>query len=132
MLEGEEEAGGASVTQFVQDNPELLQADAALICDTHMVDPEQPSLVTSLRGILYTEITVFGAKTDLHSGSYGGVAPNPIHALCILLSRLKGEDGVIQIPELAAAITFSLGCRKTFFQGRSPAYRKSSSCTKWA
>ncbi len=129
LLEGEEEAGGASVTKYVQDNPELLQADAALICDTHMVHPEQPSLVTSLRGIIYTEITVFGAKTDLHSGSYGGVAPNPIHALCILLSRLKGEDGVIQIPELAAAITSPSATEKRFFK-EDPLNIEKALCTE--
>jgi acetylornithine deacetylase/succinyl-diaminopimelate desuccinylase-like protein len=100
LLEGEEEAGGAGVEKFVRKNPELLKADAVLICDTHMVDSEQPSLINGLRGILYTEIAVTGPKTDLHSGSYGGVAPNPVHALCVLISRLKGEDGLINIPEL--------------------------------
>lgn len=104
LLEGEEEAGGVSIAEFVKQNPELLRADAVLICDTHMVHPDQPSLVTGLRGILYTELTVSGAKTDLHSGSYGGVAPNPLHALCVLISRLKGEDGKLHIPELTAAI----------------------------
>ncbi len=129
LVEGEEEAGGDSVTRYVLDNPELLRTDAALICDTHMVAPEQPSLVTSLRGILYTEITVFGAKTDLHSGSYGGVAPNPIHALCILLSRLKGEDGIIQIPELAAAITSPSAMEKRFFQ-EDPLHIEKALCTE--
>jgi acetylornithine deacetylase/succinyl-diaminopimelate desuccinylase-like protein len=116
LLEGEEEAGGASIAGYVQENPDLLRADAVLICDTHMVDSEQPSLVTGLRGVLYTEITVSGAKTDLHSGSYGGVAPNPIHALCVLISRLKGEDGIIQIPELAAAIPTPSAAEKLFWQ----------------
>ncbi len=116
LLEGEEEAGGASIAEFVPKNPELLQADAVLICDTHMLHPKQPSLVTGLRGVLYTEIAVTGAKTDLHSGSYGGVAPNPIHALCLLISRLKGEDGVIQIPELAAAIPIPSAAEKLFWQ----------------
>ncbi len=100
LLEGEEEAGGAGIDKFVRNNQELLAADAVLICDTHMVSPEQPSLISGLRGILYTEIAVSGPMTDLHSGSYGGVAPNPIHALCLLISRLKGEDGVINVPEL--------------------------------
>ncbi len=116
LLEGEEEAGGTSVARFVQDNPEMLRADAALICDTHMVNAQQPSLITSLRGILYTEIAVFGAKTDLHSGGYGGVAPNPMHALCVLISRLKGEDGIIRIPELAAAIAAPAPAEKRFFK----------------
>lgn len=116
LLEGEEEAGGVSVATYVQENPQPLQADAVLICDTHMVHADQPSLVTSLRGVLYTEIAVTGARTDLHSGSYGGVAPNPIHALCVLISRLKGEDGVIHIPELAAAIPAPSAAEKLFWQ----------------
>ena len=98
LLEGEEEAGGASVGKYVYDNKERLKADAALICDTHMNSIDQPSIITGLRGILYTEIYVQGARKDLHSGSYGGVAPNPLHALCLLISRLKGEDGRINIP----------------------------------
>ncbi|HEX6122821.1 MAG TPA: M20/M25/M40 family metallo-hydrolase, partial [Ktedonobacterales bacterium] len=50
--------------------------------------------------IVYTEIEARGAKQDLHSGSYGGVAPNPIHALAIVLAELKGRDGHINIPGL--------------------------------
>lgn len=98
LLEGEEEAGGASVGKYVYNNKERLSADAALICDTHMNSIDSPSIITGLRGILYTEIHVHGARKDLHSGSYGGVAPNPLHALCLLISRLKGEDGRIDIP----------------------------------
>jgi acetylornithine deacetylase/succinyl-diaminopimelate desuccinylase-like protein len=116
LLEGEEEAGGASIAKYVEEHPDQLCADGVLICDTHMVHHEQPSLVTGLRGVLYTEIALTGAKTDLHSGSYGGVAPNPIHALCLLISRLKGEDGVIQIPELAAAIPTPSAAEKLFWQ----------------
>lgn len=102
LLEGEEEAGGEGIDRFVRRSGELLQCDAVLIADTQMVGPDQPSLITGLRGILYAEIAVSGAESDLHSGSYGGVAPNPIHGLCLLLSRLKGEDGLIHIPELQA------------------------------
>lgn len=100
LLEGEEEAGGQGIDRFVHDERDKLRADAVLICDTHMIAEDQPSLVCGLRGILYTEIRMRGAARDLHSGSYGGVAPNPVHGLCVLISRLKGEDGVINIPEL--------------------------------
>jgi acetylornithine deacetylase/succinyl-diaminopimelate desuccinylase-like protein len=116
LLEGEEEAGGAGVEKFVRKNPELLQADAVLICDTHMVDSEQPSLINGLRGILYTEIAMSGPKTDLHSGSYGGVAPNPVHALCLLISRLKGEDGLINIPELYENLPDANPVEKEFWE----------------
>jgi len=116
LLEGEEESGGAAVDAFVRANPEMLASDAVLICDTHMIDPDHPSLINGLRGILYTEIAVSGARTDLHSGSYGGVAPNPVHALCLLLGRLKGEDGVINIPELQAALTEASPAERAFWQ----------------
>ncbi len=129
LLEGEEEAGGASIAAYVQENPEHLRADAVLICDTHMVRADQPSLVTGLRGVLYTEIAVTGAKTDLHSGSYGGVAPNPIHALCVLISRLKGEDGVIHIPELASAIPAAGAAEKLFWQ-EDPLHIEKALCTE--
>lgn len=116
LLEGEEEAGGAAVARYVAEHPDLLRADAVLICDTHMVNAEQPSIITGLRGILYTELAVFGAKNDLHSGSYGGVAANPLHALCLLISRLKGEDGRINIPELAAAIPTATAAEEHFWR----------------
>ncbi len=116
LLEGEEESGGAAVDAFVRANREMLASDAVLICDTHMIDPNHPSLINGLRGILYTEIAVSGASTDLHSGSYGGVAPNPVHALCLLLSRLKGEDGMINIPELQAALTEASPVEKAFWR----------------
>ncbi|MFH0783966.1 MAG: dipeptidase [Pseudomonadota bacterium] len=115
LLEGEEENGGAAIADYVLNHPEALQADAVLICDTHMVNAQQPSLITGLRGILYTEINVSGASTDLHSGSFGGVAPNPLHALCLLLSRLKGEDGSINIPQLTAAIPVPSPVEKQFW-----------------
>ncbi len=98
LLEGEEEVGGEFIARYVPDHVQRLQADAALICDTHMSSVERPSIINGLRGILYTEIAVSGPGNDLHSGSYGGVAPNPIHAICLLITRLKGEDGRINIP----------------------------------
>lgn len=116
LLEGEEEAGGAAIAAFVPENKEKLAADGLLICDTHMPSSDQPSLITGLRGIIYTELKVNGAKTDLHSGSYGGVAPNPIHALCLMISQLKTEDGTIQIPELQDAIPTPTPSEKKFYK----------------
>ncbi len=100
LIEGEEEAGGESVEAFVKAHPERLQCDTAFICDTGMPAADIPALIYGLRGIIYTEVEVQGARHDLHSGSYGGVAPNPLHALAILISRLKDADGHIHIPGL--------------------------------
>ena len=59
-----------------------------------------PAVYTALRGICYAEIEVRTTKRDLHSGTYGGVAPNAVETLCRLLMDLKGRDGVIAMPDL--------------------------------
>ncbi|MGH9615632.1 MAG: dipeptidase [Acidobacteriaceae bacterium] len=100
ILEGEEEVGGEGIAEFVGEQPERLRADFALISDTEMFAPDLPTLCVGLRGMIYTEIEARGAATDLHSGMYGGAAPNPFFALCQILSRLKDENGHILIPGL--------------------------------
>ena len=116
LIEGEEEAGGAAVEQYVKSYPERLQCDAALICDTHMPSKDIPALISGLRGIIYTEVEVRGAKQDLHSGSYGGVAPNPLHTLAIIISRLKDAQGHIHIPGLYDKLRQPTEAEKRFWQ----------------
>ena len=98
LIEGEEEVGGEHIEHFVSLHPERLAADAALICDTEMFAPGLPTICVGLRGIVYGELVVTGARTDLHSGVYGGAAPNPIQAIAEILSKLKDPGGHIQIP----------------------------------
>lgn len=98
IIEGEEEVGGESISQFVKDHPERLKADFALISDTEMFAPEIPSLCVGLRGLVYTELEANGAMIDLHSGVYGGAAPNPLEALSRIISKLKDENGKILVP----------------------------------
>jgi acetylornithine deacetylase/succinyl-diaminopimelate desuccinylase-like protein len=98
LFEGEEETGGEAVEKFVHQHGERLTADVALICDTELFAPELPTLCVGLRGLVYTEIEARGAATDLHSGVYGGAAPNPLFALCKIIAKLKDEDGHILIP----------------------------------
>ncbi len=98
LLEGEEEIGGEGIAGFVASKPPELKADFALISDTEMFAPGLPTLCVGLRGMIYTEIEVRGAHTDLHSGMYGGAAPNPFFALAQILARLKDEHGHILIP----------------------------------
>jgi len=98
LVEGEEEVGGEHIEEYVAAHPERLKADAALICDTEMFAPELPTLTTGLRGLVYTEIEARGASHDLHSGVYGGAAPNPFQALAEMITALKGPDGKIRIP----------------------------------
>ncbi len=98
LIEGEEEAGGEHITAYVASKPARLHADAAVICDTEMFAPEVPTLCIGLRGIVYGELIVKGAKQDLHSGVYGGAAPNPLMAAAEILTALKDRDGHILIP----------------------------------
>lgn len=115
LIEGEEEAGGESIEHYVKTNPARLRCDATLICDTHMPAKDIPALITGLRGIIYTEVEVHGAKQDLHSGMYGGVAPNPLHALAIIISRLKDADGHIHIPGLYEHVRKPTHAEKEFW-----------------
>jgi acetylornithine deacetylase/succinyl-diaminopimelate desuccinylase-like protein len=98
ILEGEEEVGGENIARFVREHPEELKSDFALISDTEMFAPDLPTLCVGLRGMIYTEIEARGAKTDLHSGMYGGAAPNPFVALAQVIAKLKDEHGRVQIP----------------------------------
>jgi acetylornithine deacetylase/succinyl-diaminopimelate desuccinylase-like protein len=98
LFEGEEEVGGEGIEAFVASKPPDLKSDFALVSDTELFAPGLPTLCVGLRGMIYTELEVRGAKTDLHSGMYGGAAPNPFMALAQMLARLKDEDGHILIP----------------------------------
>lgn len=98
LIEGEEEVGGAHVSRFVAGKPPRLACEAAVICDTEMFAPGLPTICTGLRGIVYGELLIEGARQDLHSGVYGGAAPNPIQAAAEILCALKDRDGRIRIP----------------------------------
>lgn len=98
LFEGEEEVGGEGIAEYVASKPSDLKADFALISDTELFAPGLPTLCVGLRGMIYTEIEVRGAKTDLHSGMYGGAAPNPFVALAQIIAKLKDENGRILIP----------------------------------
>jgi acetylornithine deacetylase/succinyl-diaminopimelate desuccinylase-like protein len=98
LVEGEEEVGGEHIERYVSTKPPRLASDAAIICDTDMFAPGLPTLTIGLRGLIYTELYVQAAGHDLHSGSYGGVVPNPIQAIAEILTALKDRDGHIHIP----------------------------------
>ncbi|HKV73194.1 MAG TPA: dipeptidase [Gemmatimonadales bacterium] len=100
IIEGEEECGGHVIYDLLTGNPELTRADAALVCDMSYYAPGLPAVYTALRGMCYAEISVRTLERDLHSGTYGGVAPNAIETLVRLLSDLKGRGGRIRIPGL--------------------------------
>jgi acetylornithine deacetylase/succinyl-diaminopimelate desuccinylase-like protein len=105
IFEGEEESGGKVIFELLRREPERTQADAALVCDMSYYAPGWPGVYTALRGICYAEISVRTLERDLHSGTYGGVAPNAIETLVRILSELKGADGKIHLRGLYEAVT---------------------------
>lgn len=98
LIEGEEEIGGDSIAKFVAENPEKLKADVTLVSDTELFADGVPTLCVGLRGLIYTEIEATGPARDLHSGMYGGAAPNAVYGLIELLAKAKDADGHIRIP----------------------------------
>src|ERR1700726_4180458 len=98
IFEGEEEVGGESIAEYVRKQKAKLKADFALVCDTELFAPNLPTLCVGLRGLIYTEIEAVGAKTDLHSGMYGGAAANQLFGLVEIISKLKDSKGTVLIP----------------------------------
>ena len=100
LIEGEEECGSRALGQFVAEGG--LDQFAPLLCtvisDTSMFGPDRPSLTLGLRGIVYTEVEVFGPKQDVHSGLFGGIVRNPNQLLVDALAGLVDEEGHITVP----------------------------------
>jgi len=98
MIEGEEEIGSKSLSNFVKKNQDKLKNDVILISDTGMIANDVPSITTGLRGLSYVEVEVTGPNRDLHSGLYGGAVANPINILAKMIASLHDENNHITIP----------------------------------
>lgn len=105
FIEGDEESGGGKVDPFIFENAAKLASDAVLISDSSWFSEEYPSIIYSLRGMCYMEFTVRGPGLDLHSGQYGGIAPNPLNVCGQIIAKLKDENGTILIPGFYDNIT---------------------------
>ncbi len=97
LAEGEEEIGSENLAPFVEANADRLTCDGVVISDSAMFAPGVPSILSSLRGLAYFEITAVGPGSDLHSGMYGGAVVNPAMALARILATLHDADGKIAI-----------------------------------
>ncbi|MSR29728.1 MAG: dipeptidase [Phycisphaerales bacterium] len=104
LLEGEEECGSVSLEPFLRENTALLKADACVVSDTGMWDIDTPAVTTSLRGLVYMEVTIDGPDKDLHSGLYGGAVPNPINTLASIIAQLHDADRRVTLPGFYDAV----------------------------
>jgi acetylornithine deacetylase/succinyl-diaminopimelate desuccinylase-like protein len=98
LFEGEEEIGSPHLASFIADHAQALAADLVISADGAMWRADEPSLSIGSKGLVSMDIEVTGAHDDLHSGRYGGVVPNPIHALGEIIAGLHNRDGGVAVP----------------------------------
>ncbi len=97
LLEGEEEVGSPHMPAFVRQHRDALNADLVITSDGPVHESGQACILFGVRGVLSFELRAHGANRDLHSGNWGGVAPNPIWTLVHLLASMKNAQGEITI-----------------------------------
>src|SRR5271166_3210761 len=98
IIEGEEESGSPHFADLLRRQAGRLGCDVIVISDTTMWAADVPSMCTGMRGVIDAQIDVHGPERDLHSGSFGGAVPNPLHALAGLLADLHDADGRVTLP----------------------------------
>ncbi|MBA3824454.1 MAG: dipeptidase [Ktedonobacterales bacterium] len=104
LIEGEEESSGEAIEAYVRAHAQELASDIVLIADGGIAGHDQPQLEYGCRGMVYVELIARGSQRDLHSGTYGGNAPNPLFALATIIAGLKKPDGTITIPGLMKTV----------------------------
>jgi acetylornithine deacetylase/succinyl-diaminopimelate desuccinylase-like protein len=98
LIEGEEESGSPHFAALLRERADRLTCDVVVVSDTGMAAPHLPSAVTSMRGLADAELTLRGPAVDLHSGSFGGAVPNPLHAMAELIAGLHDDQGRVTLP----------------------------------
>jgi acetylornithine deacetylase/succinyl-diaminopimelate desuccinylase-like protein len=98
LIEGEEESGSTHFADLLRTQGERLRCDVIVVTDTGMWAADVPSMCVGMRGIIEAEIDLRGPSWDLHSGSFGGGVPNPLHAMAELLAGLHDAEGRVTVP----------------------------------
>jgi acetylornithine deacetylase/succinyl-diaminopimelate desuccinylase-like protein len=97
FFEGQEEIGSPQIPDFLPKHKERFACDLVLSADGGQYSVDQPEILVGLRGGCGIQIDVKAANRDLHSGMYGGIVMNPIHALVMVLNSMRAANGVITI-----------------------------------
>lgn len=98
-IEGEEECGSTALSKLLNEKKTELKADYLAVIDMGIRGPDSPSISLGIRGIITMDVELEGSPCDMHSGSNGGLAYNPNHALVEILASLRDATGKITIPE---------------------------------
>jgi acetylornithine deacetylase/succinyl-diaminopimelate desuccinylase-like protein len=93
IVEGSEEQGTGGLERYVPTDPDLLRADTILVCDTGNAKLGLPTVTTSLRGLANVVVTVRALGSEMHSGMFGGAAPDALAALVAMLATLRDAEG---------------------------------------
>ena len=104
LIEGEEESGSPHFADLLRSRADRLGCDMIVISDTTMWAADVPSMCTGMRGLVDAQIDLRGGDTDVHSGSFGGGVPNPLHALASLLAGLHDAEGRVTLPGFYDAV----------------------------
>ena len=104
LIEGEEESGSPHFADLLRSRADRLSCDMIVISDTTMWAADVPSMCTGMRGLVDAQIDLRGGDTDVHSGSFGGGVPNPLHALAALLAGLHDDEGRVTLPGFYDAV----------------------------
>ena len=102
FIEGEEEAGSRTFRPFLNENRDILAADAIVVADSGNWTAEIPALTTTLRGMVSQVIELSTLDHALHSGMYGGVVPDAMTAMIRLLATLHTADGSVAVEGLVS------------------------------
>ena len=97
-IEGEEECGSQGIKSVLEEKASQLKADHFFVVDLGIHALDKPAVTLGIRGITTVTVELKGSNTDLHSGTHGGVAYNPLHALVEILSKMRDSDGKVLIP----------------------------------
>lgn len=97
VLEGQEESGSVALAKLAPTIKDRLRADVLLVCDTSAAADLRPAIVAGLRGVSHFTVRLEAADHDLHSGEFGGIAPNPAQGMAELLASLHNPDGSIAV-----------------------------------
>ncbi len=99
ILDSQEESGSMGLFKLLEDSAfrKRLQADILLVSDTSAAADLRPAIVAGLRGVNHFTVTLTAANRDLHSGEYGGLAPNAAQGMAELMASLHNADGSIAV-----------------------------------
>jgi len=108
FIEGEEEVGSPYIGEFLENNAELIRADAFVILDAGNWAPGEPAFTTALRGVCDAIVEVETLDHAIHSGQFGGPVPDALTTLCRLLATLNTDDGDVAVEGLRTSLHFDV------------------------